>query len=98
MPHLLQKGGRNKHHSAERHLRWAGTLRVRPHGFPNAPQARLAELLLTQLGDSLTGAEVARAVELRKDALMQQNAPHTTRSSSAKRHAGGEQVLASPKV
>lgn len=40
----------------------------------------------------LTGAEVARAVKLRNDVMMQQNAPHGTCSDSAKRCAGSTQL------
>lgn len=37
------------------------------------------------------GTEVARAVKLRNDVMMQQNAPHGTRSDSAKPRAGSTQ-------
>lgn len=52
----------------------------------------LAGRVPAHLALGLTGAEVARAVKLRNDVMMQQNTPHRTWSDSAKRCSGSMQL------
>lgn len=82
--HLLQKGRKKKHHSASgiecrQVVQDFDPMSFQAHHKPGcrAPAA---------LALGLTGAEFARAVRLRKDAVMQQNAVHGPRSDSAKLH------------
>lgn len=54
--------------------------------------ASLAGRAPAHLALGVTGAEAARAVKLRNDVMMQQNAPHGMRSDSAKHRAAGIQL------